>query len=124
MASKKSKSQQAKSKASEEFKDSPSEVCATCDKCGPLLDKINSLMAEIKRRRIDMRVDKEELYKIRPGKKPGIGSWPGHIQQFENKQAQLRTTLAKARENGCPVPPDADKTASEDPPSRPDRKRG
>jgi len=89
------------------------------DKCGPLLAKINKVMAELRRRITDMEIDEYNLYNTRPAATPGIGSWPGHLQQFRNKQAQLRRLLAEASTNGCPIPPGAWHLATRNPPKRP-----
>jgi hypothetical protein len=96
---------------------------AKCDdKCGPLLQRINRVMAEVQRRIAEMEVDKYHLYDIRPVAIPGIGSWPGHIQAFRSKQAQLRSLLTEAVTNGCPIPAGAWKLSSRNPPNRPFRR--
>ena len=92
------------------------------DRCGPLLQRINSAMVELSRRIAEMEVDKYHLYDIRPAALPGIGSWPGHIQAFRNKQAQLRRLLTEASTLGCPIPPGAWKLATRNPPTRPFRR--
>jgi hypothetical protein len=91
------------------------------DRCGPLLAKIHQVMGQIRERIAAMEVDKYNLYRIRPAAIPGIGSWPGHIQQFRSKQAQLRRLLTEAGTNGCPIPPGAWLLASRNPPNRPFR---
>lgn len=89
-----------------------------CD-CGAILQRIVSVMTELRRRIAEMEVDEYGLFGIRPDKIPGIGSWPGHIQQFRNKQAQLRRLLNEATTMGCPIPLGAWQLATRNPPNRP-----
>ncbi len=91
------------------------------DKCGPLIQRIYRVMAELRRRIAEMEVDRYNLYEIRPQALPGIGSWPGHVLQFKLKQAHLRRLLQEASTYGCPTPAGAWKLATRNPPKHPKR---
>lgn len=89
------------------------------DRCGPITAQIIKVMAELTGRILDLEADKFGLYGIRPSALPGVGSWPGHIQQFQQKQAYLRRLLNQASAMGCPVPPGAWHLATRNPPKGP-----
>ena len=74
------------------------------DECERLRDQIRSRVEELKFRYTDMLVDAHGLFQ-RP--LPGIGSWPGHVQQFEDKRRNLRKLIDEATNRGCAVPPEA-----------------
>jgi RHS repeat-associated protein len=65
------------------------------DDCASLIQKINSLVSELKRRYAE--IIRDDL-----GLPPtGPGSIAGHQQQFRNKQTRLRTLLNEANRKGC-----------------------
>jgi uncharacterized protein HemX len=79
-------------------------TCENCDRCRELIAEINEKTAELKRRRDQMRIDDKDLFTTRPA---GKFSWQGHIDQFQNKQTNLRALIAEAQTLGCQIPPDA-----------------
>jgi|LakMenE18May11ns_1017448.scaffolds.fasta_scaffold9756900_2 hypothetical protein len=79
-------------------------TCENCDRCRELIAEINEKTAELKRRRDQMRIDDKDLSNTRPA---GKFSWQGHIDQFQNKQTNLRALIAEAQTLGCQIPPDA-----------------
>lgn len=85
--------------------------------CQRFYDEIISLRNEIKARYAAMRVDKFDLYNTRYA---GKMSWLGHIQQFEQRQAELREVIAEANGAGClSYPDDAWYWATIQPPTQP-----
>jgi hypothetical protein len=89
--------------------------------CETLQTQIRAVLNELKQRYAEMREDKYGLYPIRPARIPGVGSWPGHVQQFEDKQSQLRKLLNQSDTLGCkPQNPDARWWSSVEPPRQPE----
>ncbi|WP_336884816.1 RHS repeat-associated core domain-containing protein, partial [Frateuria defendens] len=85
--------------------------------CQRFYDEIISLRNEIKARYMAMRGDKFDLYNTRYA---GRMSWLGHIQQFEQRQAELREVIAEANGAGClDYPDDAWYWATIQPPTQP-----
>jgi len=73
-----------------------STACENDDEdCSRLVAKIDSLVIELRKRYWDLKQDKLGL--------PATGrmSIDGHVQQFQNKQAQLRRLLAEASTKRC-----------------------
>ena len=102
------------------------QACSTCDPpdpCEQIEKDANARRNELAQRYAELREDKYNLYELflrdPNARVPGIGSWNGHVQQFRNKQANLRSTLDKSRTNGCSPAADAGKWSSIDPPSQP-----
>lgn len=93
------------------------ERCDSDDDCAKLYQQINGLVALLKKRYADMRLDKMDLFTNRP---TGVMSWFGHIQQFRQVQATLRKVLTMADSKGCKgYDPDAWDWATTPPPVRP-----
>jgi hypothetical protein len=94
--------------------------CSDCQPpdCKEAQRKIKKTRDELKKRYAEMRKDKIGMYKIHPEKTP-FGSWQGHIDQFIQKQKNLRKLIAEAQNNGCSIPGDAWKWATEKPPTKP-----
>lgn len=107
------------------------EACSTCEppQCGPLNDEIRNLRDEVEGRFNDMEIDQYDLFsKAYSRHTPlvvngaSIGSWEGHLMQYEQKQTRLRNKTADARSLGCKIAtPDADRWGSRSAPSRPNR---
>lgn len=99
--------------ADREFDAAPTSSVQSCPKartdpaCPAIQQAIARALGELKKRYAEMRADAKELYPIRPRALPGIGSWPGHVQQYRGWQVNLRGKLQEAAVHGCPVPPDA-----------------
>jgi hypothetical protein len=94
--------------------------CSDCEPpdCKEAQKKIKKGRDELKKRYAEMRKDKEKMYPINP-EKTLKGSWQGHIDQFLQKQKNLRKNIINAQTNGCSVPEDAWKWATEKPPTKP-----
>jgi len=110
----------AKSKAETEIKTKDDQR----SKCGDLIAKMRAYVEELKKREAEMLTDHFDLYKIRPNKIPGIGSWPGHQEQFRVKQNAIKNLIREARGNGCVVPPDVIEWVNKAPPDKPLRYQG
>ena len=86
------------------------DACSTCDpKCKDLGDKIKKLRDELQKRHDEMREDTNDLFlnhRTLSQAHPQLGSWDGHVMQFEQKQQALRTKLREAEDAGCPEPED------------------
>ncbi len=93
-------------------------ICSD-DRCPPLYAKIVALRDEVKKRYFAMLADPLDLYNTKP---TGQGSWDGHQQQYQNKQAALRDYLGLANAADCTnYPSDAWEWATKPPPNRPSR---
>ena len=92
------------------------------NKCGPILQKIENLKNSIKFRYYDMLRDRYGLYKkyrkIR-SPHPTFGSWEGHIQRYQEEQADLRLEIGFAEMEKCPVSSEAKKWSVKPPPPKP-----
>ena len=87
-----------------------------------LQNKIKKLRDELKRRYAEMRKDQHDLYNKARTKAQAIkqiGSWDGHIEQFEDKQKALRKLLNEVQGKGYTIPDDAWRWATEAPPVKP-----
>lgn len=118
--------------ATQDLSDAQTDVCTTCTPppgCGPLNGDIRRVRDELEERYRELQIDKFDLFNkhfsranplyVDGGK---VGSWEGHIDQFRQKQTNLRNNLIKARELGCPIQtPDADRWSSIEPPQYPNR---
>ncbi len=110
---------------------SGAEACSTCEppQCGPLNDEIRGLRNEIENRYRDMEIDQYDLFNRAYSRHSPlvvngatIGSWEGHVMQYEQKQTRLRNKTADARGLGCSITtPDADRWGSRSAPLRPNR---
>ncbi len=65
------------------------------DDCNRLIAKIDSLVVELRKRYWDLKLDRRGLLAT------GRMSIDGHVQQFQNKQAQLRRLLAESAAKRC-----------------------
>jgi hypothetical protein len=95
------------------------DTCEDCDPCRERNSEINRSVNELKKRHGDMLADKMDLFNTRP---TGPMSWQGHIDQFKQKQKNLRRQLNDAASQGCTPPGDAWSWASRQSPSRPNPK--
>ena len=99
------------------------QACSTCHNCNDLANKIKDVRDELKQRYDEMREDANGLYEASPNPIPGkeyLGTWPGHQQQFEQKQTNLRKMLNASDVAGCASPPgDNWSWASKDAPTQP-----
>ncbi|WP_155888451.1 hypothetical protein [Inquilinus limosus] len=117
-----SPSEDADRKADEGLREgAATDACSTCDPdpCKRLGQEITGKRNELAKRYSDLLEDKYGLFALRPDGIPGVGSWDGHIQQFENKQANLRKSLNEASARGCGDQGDAWSWATREPPTRP-----
>jgi hypothetical protein len=112
----------------EEFSDAKPSAVQSCPvpkttnpppDCREITAQIQARVTELKQRHMEMLADKHGLYPIRPAAKPPYGSWPGHIQQYRDKRANLRKLLGIARAKGCVIPPDAEVWQNAEPPASP-----
>jgi YD repeat-containing protein len=89
-----------------------------CDpECKPIQARIQVLTDELRKRALDMYMDKQNLFCTKP---KGRGSWQGHIQQYNDKQKELNTRITQAKQKNCPYNPEADVWATRPPPTCPD----
>lgn len=113
----------------DEFPDKAPSSVQECDRavptppvppeCGDIVRRMQERTQELRQRFEEMLEDRHGLYAIRPAAKPPFGSWPGHLQQYVGKQANLIKLMTQAAAMGCPVPPDAEEWATRPPPLRP-----
>lgn len=90
--------------------------CPPPPECKERNEKIKSRRDELAKRYQDMREDKGNLFSLNP---TGRMSWQGHIDQFLDKQENLRKQLKEAESKGCKPPSDAWNWATKKPPSQP-----
>jgi erythromycin esterase-like protein len=98
------------------------EACSDCppdDRCRQLAAAIKARRDELAQRYAEMRADRFGLYGAGRAGRPGIGSWHGHVEQFQGKQANLRRLLREAEQAGCGPQGDAWQWATREPPARP-----
>jgi len=101
----------------------PGNPCPSC--CGELRKQIYDQVEELKQRFEDMRVDSEGLFSDpsrvffrADGSK--IGSWDGHVKQFQDKQKRLKKMLKQHLDDDCgDAPGGAESWANTKPPSSP-----
>lgn len=107
-----SKMENANEKVEEKTKDAATtDACSTCPKpeCDELNKQIKERRDELQQRYDEMREDKLDLFnqhRTEAESAPGIGSWDGHVKQFQQKQRSLRKMLDAARSKGCSVTTD------------------
>jgi hypothetical protein len=87
--------------------------------CAEITRLMEERIGELKQRYAEMLEDKHKLYAIRPRRIPKIGSWPGHVQQYQGKQRNLIKLMIIAAADGCPVPPGAEEWATRPAPESP-----
>ena len=116
-----------------EFAESRSGAAATCapattqrppPDCAELFALMAARITELKQRYAEMLADHKGLFAIRPAALPPYGSWPGHVQQFADKQGNLRKLMTKAKAQNCPTPPDAQEWATRPAPTQPANAKG
>ena len=100
-----------------------SRTCSTCKNCNDLQNEIDKARDTVTKRQQELREDQWNLYKYRPGPRPGYedkGTWPGHQQQYRNAQQRLRNLLDDAATADCKVDEgDSRKQGASDTPSQP-----
>ncbi len=97
--------------------------CENCgkDDCGQLSAQIEDLALSLQFRLEDLMVDQHDLFNTAPtiADDTGPGSWEGHQNFYDEERRTLRTLIAQADAQGCPVSEFARETASETAPDRP-----
>ena len=100
-----------------------SRTCTSCKDCNDLQNEIDETRDEVSERKQALREDQWNLYQYRPNKRPGYedkGTWPGHLQQLNEKKKRLRDLLDDANTADCqPNEKDSRKLSTEDSPTQP-----
>jgi hypothetical protein len=73
--------------------------------CKLLQAEIDGWTGAVRKRYLDMVVDKSKLFCTRP---EGKNSWKGHQDKYRGDQTTLRNLIARARAINCPYNPEAD----------------
>jgi YD repeat-containing protein len=77
--------------------------------CKLLQAEIDAWTGAVRKRYLDMVVDKNNLFCTRP---EGKNSWKGHQDKYSGDQTTLRNLIARARAINCPYNPEADDWAN------------
>ncbi|WP_137136492.1 hypothetical protein [Rhizobium sp. FKY42] len=104
----------AQQKANAKFKAAATtQACSTCPppECKDNAEQREKLRNQLKKRAQEMREDKNNLfndhyYEWQRHPTPGIGSWMGHVRQFQQKQKTIRDIIQIGETLGCPEPDD------------------
>jgi len=98
--------------------------CSATKDCTPYEEAIQAALDEVIGRYNELLADIHGLYPLScknpNASKPGIGSWAGHLQRFDDAKLDLQNAIADAIAAGCPVPPEAEEWATKSPPSCPE----
>lgn len=91
------------------------------DECAQLGQQIDAKAQEVQIRLEDMMEDQHDLYRIAPRLSDnfGRGTWEGHQIRYNREREELKTLIAVADANKCPVSDFAREVAEEEAPDRP-----